>query len=159
MDCSNNTSIAAVLAASIIMATTFSDQGSTVRILLLWRKREEMKRISQSVSTLLSYVGQWIQPVICTCKSICCNHKTHYSAHCTCGRNRPAKHYVLRQWKQFLIFEKKRRHSFLTVNTPIQISHHATEHQYVQHTCIKNNSLEFHLLSSSHFLKFLTDTF
>ena len=72
---------------------------------------EEWKRNSQTVITLLSNVGQWIQNVICTCISICCNCTTHFSTHqnkhCTCGRNRPAKHHVLNQLKPFPICGNK----------------------------------------------------
>ena len=104
---------------------------------------------SPFVITLHSYVGQWIQHVICTCISIrsYCTIRlsTHHSKYCTCGRNRPAKHQAcIKVIKTVSYLQTERRYSSLTVNTAIQITHHATEHQYVQHTCIKNNSLPFH---------------
>ena len=148
---------------------------------------------SPFVITLLSYVGQWIQHVICTCISIrsYCTIRlsTHHSKYCTCGRNRPAKYRTcgrnrpakyrtcgrnrpakyctcdrnrpakyctcsrnrpakhqacIKVIKTVSYLQTERRYSSLTVNTAIQITHHATEHQYVQHTCIKNNSLPFH---------------
>jgi len=82
MDRNRSTSIATVLAASIIMATILNDQDSTARMLLLWwkwwSKREDFKRNSQSIITLLAYIGQWIQDVICACISICCNCTKHF---------------------------------------------------------------------------------
>jgi hypothetical protein len=154
MDWNNSTSFPALLAASIIMATTFNNQGWTVRFLLLWWKlvkRVEFKINSQYVITLLSYVGQWIQHIICACIYICVSIRsycttlvsTHQNMYFTCGRNRPAMSYILRQWKGFLSY-KDRRHSSLTVNNPIQLSHHTTKYHFVQHTWIKKNSLRFH---------------
>jgi len=107
MDWNRSTSTAAVLAASIIMANTFNDHGLIVKNLafvMKWSQREAFKRKSQSVITPLSYVGQRIWHVICACISICCNIRTlsaHQNKMFTCGRNRPAKHYVLGQWKGF----------------------------------------------------------
>ena len=41
-------------------------------------KREDFKRNSLSIITLIAYVGQWIEHVICACISIRCNCTKHF---------------------------------------------------------------------------------
>jgi len=167
MDRNRSTSVAAVLAASTIIAIILNDHGSTVRILLLlwkwWSKREDFKRNSLSIITLLAYVGQWIQHVICACISICCNCTKHFlhtkisTVHVT-GTGLLSIMYKGNEKD----FQFKWKDTFLP---PSQYAHSSIPACYwtlfssTQLYKQKLIQISYLLLSSTDFIKFLTDIF